>query len=138
MRYDEFLAKVRQRAGIDSDEEAVAAIRATLNVLADRLHGGQPTDILSELPPEVLTLLSSQEMRDGAAFGLDGFVERVSEQEGTSTAIAGQHIRGVLATVREVISRKELHDTLAQLPPEFTTQVEVATGESVQPPRRQQ
>lgn len=132
MQYDEFLAKVQQRAGIDSKEEAVAAIRATINVLADRLHGGQPSDILSELPTEILTLLRSQEMRDGAAYGFDGFVERVSEEEGTSVAIAGQHIRGVLVTVREAISRKELHDTLAQLPPEFTTQIEVASGESVQ------
>lgn len=122
---------MQQRADIGSEAETIEAIRATLNVLVDRLVGGQPRDILSELPIEILTLLDSQNMPEGARFGIDGFIQRVSEQEGASPAIAGQHMRAVLVTLREAVSRKELHDTLAQLPPEFTTLVEVSSGTPV-------
>jgi len=42
MQHGEFMKDVRDRAGVDADR-ADKAVRATLNTLAQRLAGGEPT-----------------------------------------------------------------------------------------------
>jgi uncharacterized protein (DUF2267 family) len=46
----------------------------------------------------------------------DEFVERVAEREDAGLEEAREHIRAVLATLREAVPPDELADVLAQLP----------------------
>ena len=82
MKYDEFIEQVRGRGHMESREEAERATRATLQTLAERLAGGEPHDLASQLPPELAEHLRYEGEQTGEAFPLDGFFERVSEKEG--------------------------------------------------------
>ena len=53
MKYGEFIKEVQDRGHMDSREEAEKATRATLEALAERLAGGEPHDLASQLPPEL-------------------------------------------------------------------------------------
>ena len=52
-KYDEFIKQVQGRGHVESREEAERATRATLQTLAERLAGGEPHDLASQLPPEL-------------------------------------------------------------------------------------
>lgn len=79
MHYDEFIGRVQNRARLASSGDAVRAIRATLEVLGERLFGGEAQDLAAQLPPEVAQYLTA----DGGSesFGLQQFFRRVSERE---------------------------------------------------------
>ena len=47
MQYEEFIDRVRQRAGFDSSSEAEEATRATLTTLGEYLVGGEGLDLAS-------------------------------------------------------------------------------------------
>jgi uncharacterized protein (DUF2267 family) len=53
MRYDELIGQVRERGRLDSREEAERATRAVLETLGERLAGGEPHDLASQLPQEL-------------------------------------------------------------------------------------
>ena len=117
MKYNEFVGRVQHRARLSSTDEAVGAIRATLEVLGERLSGGEPSNLAAQLPPEVGRYLSAE--TDGERFGLEGFFERVSKQEGTDLPDAVHHARAVVSVLQEAVSQGEIDDVLAQLPDEY-------------------
>jgi uncharacterized protein (DUF2267 family) len=47
------------------------------------------------------------------------FVRRVAEREGVTPGEAQEHVRAVLATLREAVTPKEWLDVTAQLPEEY-------------------
>ncbi len=53
MKYDEFINEVQTRGHMESRQEAEEATRATLQTLAERLAGGEPHNLASQLPPEL-------------------------------------------------------------------------------------
>ena len=57
MKHDEIVAAVRETAGLEDSEHAAAATRATLAVLGQRLAGGEPHNLASQLPPDVAAAL---------------------------------------------------------------------------------
>ena len=78
MKHDEFIGRVQHYARLASRGDAE---RATLETLGERLAGGEPKDLASQLPPEIgLHLLRYAGM--GERFSLDEFYKRVSEREG--------------------------------------------------------
>lgn len=50
MQFHEFLGQVQNRAQLSSLADAEIAVRATLTTLAERLAGGEPKDLASQLP----------------------------------------------------------------------------------------
>lgn len=116
MRYDEFVASVQDRANIDTREEAERAIRATLETLAERLLGGEPKDLASQLPPEIAVYLQQPFSGVGAPFTLSEFFRIVSEREGMPLSEASLHARAVIAVLSESVSMGEIEDIRAQLP----------------------
>jgi uncharacterized protein (DUF2267 family) len=50
MPYDEFIGQVQNAAHPGSQREAVAAIRATLQTLGERLAGGAADNLAAQLP----------------------------------------------------------------------------------------
>ena len=71
MKYDEFIKEVQTRGHIESREEAERATRATLETLAERLVGGEPHDLASQLPPELAEHLRYEGEETGNPFSLE-------------------------------------------------------------------
>lgn len=118
MKYDEFVGRVQNRARLSSTDEAVGAIRATLEVLGKRLAGGEPSDLAAQLPPEIGRYLEHAATA-GERFGLDEFFERVSKQEKTDLPEAAHHARAVVSVLGEAVAQGEIEDVRAQLPQEY-------------------
>jgi uncharacterized protein (DUF2267 family) len=118
---DEFVKRVARHAGL-SRTEAVRATDAVLEVLAERISGGQVDDLAVQLPDELYPPLQRGKIRSHAAarpLSLAEFVHRIAEREGVPPDHAHEHARAVLRTLREVVSDREFSDTLAQLPHEY-------------------
>jgi uncharacterized protein (DUF2267 family) len=114
--YDRFIKRVQDLADIQTEEQALEAIRATLETLSDHLTGGQAEDLAGQLPGEFSHFLQTDPQRPAEAFTLDEFYRRVSEREGVDLETAIHHARAVMRTIGMFVDRKELHDTLSQLP----------------------
>lgn len=118
MQFDEFLGKVQDRARLASRDSAMRATRATLNTLAERLRGNEPTDLAAQLPGEIGEHLQVEGAGAGERFGIDEFIRRVGDREGTG-GDSTHHARVVLGVLSEAVSRGEMKDVRQQLPEEF-------------------
>lgn len=116
MNFDEFVGQVQSRARLASEGEAIRAIRATLEVLSQRLAGGESRDLAAQLPTELGTYIHSG---TGERFDLDEFFRRVSAREGVDLPESVHHARAVIAVLQEAVSRGEIEDVRSQLPAEF-------------------
>ena len=119
MKYDEFIAQVRHRAGLGSHAEAERATRATLETLAERLAGGEAHDLASQLSPELARYLELPDAGIAAKLTLDEFFELVSEREGVDLPDATFHARVVIGVLTEAVSLGEIKDVRVQLPAAF-------------------
>jgi uncharacterized protein (DUF2267 family) len=115
MRYDQFLARVRERGEYADRQEAESATQAVLTILADRLTSEEADDLAAQLPDEAAGTLTGHA---GApeAFGVHEFLRRVAEATGASERTAQWDASAVLSTVADGISGGEINDVLTQLP----------------------
>ena len=118
MKHDEFIGRVQHHARLGSRGDAERATRATLETLGERLAGGEPKDLASQLPPEIGLHLLRCGGR-GERFSLDEFYSRVSVREGEDLPTAVFHARAVIRVLSEAVSKGEINDIFAQLPPEY-------------------
>ena len=119
MNYGEFMKDVEERAGLDRDQ-AEKAVRATLNTLAERLKGGEPKDLASQLPEELKeTVLLTAGRGSGMRIPVPDFIEIVADREGASPDEARKHIEAVMGTLRDAVTEGEFDDVMAQLDPEY-------------------
>ncbi len=119
MNYSEFIGHVQNRGRMASEGEALTATRATLEVLGQRLAGGEPSNLGAQLPEEIARFLMV-EGGAGERFDLDEFFRRVGEREGVDLPVSVHHARAVIAVLQDAVSRGEIDDVRAQLPEEFT------------------
>lgn len=117
MQYEEFIAGVRDAGALADRDHVEQAATATLQVLGQRLAGGEPSDLAAQLPIELKSLLD-QHGGAGESFDVDDFLRRVAAQEGRgcSPEQARDHARAVLATVAAAVSAGEVANLRAQLP----------------------
>lgn len=118
---EEFLARVAERTGLDPDA-ARRATEAVLEVLAERIAGGEVDDLIPRLP----LALHDPLRRGRAASGgdarrmpLDRFLGRIAELEGVDPFEASEHARAVFAALREAVGDDEFFDVTVQLPPDY-------------------
>lgn len=116
MKTDEFIAKVQRRANLDSQEQAMLAIGATLATLAERLAGGEAKDLASQLPPEIGVFLLQPYAGIGDPFGLEEFFRLVSERAGIDLQDASLQARVVIGVLCEAVSMGEIENVRSQLP----------------------
>lgn len=135
MKYDEFVKHVHNRARISSREEAIGAVRATLETLAERLAGGEASDLAAQLPQEIAVYLQHDKAGSGERFSLDEFFDRVSAREGVDLPVAVYHARVVIEVLGEAVTTGEMNDIRSQLPSEFDRLFE-AGSEGKMPPER--
>ncbi len=119
MQYQEFVDRVRQRAGLASFAEAEAATRATLTTLGEYLTGGEGLDLASQLPQGLAEILRRQPPERSKIFSLNDFVQLVGEDEGVGFEEAQAHARAVMGILEEAVSEGEMEDVRRQFPSEF-------------------
>lgn len=118
MKYDEFIKRVQSTARLSSLGDAVAAVRATLETLAERVTREEVRDLTAQLPRELAYYLEHRaETLD--KFGLDEFLKRVSQREPAGLPTATYHARVVIAVLQEAITKGQIDDIRGQLPDEF-------------------
>ena len=117
MKYDEFVDRVAQRAGISDRAEAERTAVVVLQELCDRITGDEAWDLLAQLPAQ----LKQAVIISPAALPLpaDEFVDRVASALDVPFDEAKERVRAVFATLREAVSWGELEDVLAQLEPDY-------------------
>lgn len=135
MQYQEFVKAVRERIGIDSQDEAVNLIRATLETLADHMAGNAPAKLAAQLPPEIgefITNHKSGEQSEGERFGVEEFVRRVGEQTGISEAnTAALYASAVFAILQDAVSREEFDKVRGTFPAEYNALFDQENSEAM-------
>jgi uncharacterized protein (DUF2267 family) len=119
MKEHEIVAAVRETSGLADAEHALAATRATLSVLGQRLVGSEPRDLAAQLPAGIAETLP--DTGQGASFGVEEFYRRVAEAEdhGCTPDGAREHARAVVAALKAGITEAEFDDLTAQLPQDY-------------------
>jgi uncharacterized protein (DUF2267 family) len=118
VKHGEFIKHVSERAGVRKDI-AEKLTHATLETLADRLAGGEPHDLASQLPRELQEYVRpSSKLNE--KFGPDEFVRRVAAKAGVDDETAATGARAVAITIKEAITPGEWDDVMAQLPREYS------------------
>ncbi len=117
MEYDEFVGEVANRAQLPSRGDAVRAIQATLETLAERIKEGEADDLAAQLPLELGTFLKDVETTE--RFSVDDFFLRVAAKETADLPDAVHHARVVIDVLQDAITTGEVEDVLAQLPDNY-------------------
>jgi uncharacterized protein (DUF2267 family) len=134
VEYVEFIDRVAERADV-SREHAVTLTHATLQVLADRISGGQDVDLAAPLPEELARLLRKAPQKLPEKYGFDEFVERVRERGASAPREAVlPGVRAALLTLREAVGDKEFRDALDQLPHQFRDLLQYENGAQADEP----
>lgn len=117
MKYDEFIARVAESAGV-SKEQAERLTRATLATLAERITGGEARDLASQLPlPLQNPLLGARE--EAEPFSFEEFVRRTAQRAETDPGVAELAVEAVMLTLRDAVTPGEFDDVVSQLPQDF-------------------
>ena len=116
MKHDEFVGQLQHRLHLASRGEAEAAIRATLETLADRIPQVTAHHLADQLPPEI-----GESLRHGTfdRFGVDDFIERSALREKVKPSISSFHVRVVLSLLAEVVSYGMMLKVRRELTEEF-------------------
>lgn len=120
MEYRDFIGAVQNRARVGTEEQALSAIRATLETLGERIVTGEAEDLAAQLPREIGYYLR-QHADNNERFDLDEFYERVTRRESMAVDLpdAVHHARVVMSVLEEATTPGEMADVRAQLPDEF-------------------
>jgi uncharacterized protein (DUF2267 family) len=128
---DQFIELVLRRADVPASrrldgmsltdtEMAGALTRATLEVLAQRISGGEARDLAVQLPSPFEDWLRP-EHEHAEPFDLEVFIQRVADRAFVDFDAARAGVRAVFQTLREAVTGNEFKDLLAQLPREYAT-----------------
>jgi uncharacterized protein (DUF2267 family) len=104
-------------------EMAEILTRATLEVLAQRISGGETRDLAEQLPPEFDEALQPENEK-AEPFDLEVFIQRVADRALVDFDAARAGVRAVFQTLSEAVTGDEFDDVLAQLPREYTELLE--------------
>jgi uncharacterized protein (DUF2267 family) len=111
--YLDFISHVQQEAAATLPEAELAA-RATLETLAERVSGGEATDIAEQLPSELSPWLDNPSKAE--RFDFVEFMRRVAERASVTLPVAEQYTRAVFRAISRTVSDDELHDLASELP----------------------
>ncbi len=125
MQYDEFVGEVQNRTRLPSQGDAVRAIQATLETLAERITAGEASDLAAQLDPALGTFLRDADTTE--RFSVDEFFLRVAAKETADLPDAVHHTRAVFDVLQEAVTTGEMEDVRAQLPDDYDTLFEAGS-----------
>jgi uncharacterized protein (DUF2267 family) len=122
VQYEEFVERVRHRAGLNSYAQAETATRSTIAMLGKYLTGGgERLDVASQLPQGLDEHLRRQPPKGSNISSFDDFLQRLGESEGVSYEEAEAHARAVMGVLRETIGEGDMEKVRRQFPGEFAS-----------------
>lgn len=116
MKYDQFVAMVRDRGEYPSRDEADRVARAVLGVLAERITPGEADDLADQLPDPLGEAVRQGRGQQARPCGVEEFCQRVAERTGARPRTAEWDASAVLSTLADSVSGGELNQLLSQLP----------------------
>ncbi|MEU1265284.1 DUF2267 domain-containing protein [Streptomyces cellulosae] len=119
MKYDEFLARVRERGEYKDNDEAAHVTNAVLEVLAQRISTGEVRDLASQLPGPLGQVLVNAAPQQARSFGIEEFLRRVAERTGARPRTAEWDAGAVLSTLGDAVTGGELNQIISQLPSSY-------------------
>ena len=119
MRYDEFLARVRERGEYTGQDEAAQITEAVLSVLAQRISPSEVDDLAAQLPGPLGQTLADAKQQQAERFGLEKFYRRFAERAGARPRTAVWDAGAVLTVVADTVSGGELNQIISQLPSSY-------------------
>ncbi len=120
MQLPQFLARVQAYVPNASQDDALAATRATLITLVELIGMGEARDMFAQLPAQFTQSLATKAIGSSEPFGAAEFVSRVGARGGFSDVTAEQDSRAVPPTLQKAISSGELKHISARLDPTIT------------------
>lgn len=117
MDYEEFLATITVRGGLETRDRAAAIARATVQTLAERLD--EPTRLAAELPHELARYAVRPVDLGPDPFGVDEFVGRVAERADLPPPSALRLARVVVSELASATSPDRLGAICGTLPGEW-------------------
>jgi uncharacterized protein (DUF2267 family) len=133
MRYERFIKEVKRRAHLSSQSDAVAAVRATLMTLAERLTADECEDLAAQLTHEIAFYVREGSLNVGPKLSYDDFVERIANRAEVPIPQAVFRARVVLEVLSEAVSKGEMNDVRAQLPRDFAPLFSGSEGKAPAP-----
>ncbi len=128
MQTDEFVRRVQEQARIASGDEALKAVRATLETLGERLPDDQRDDLAAQLPKQLRNYLSRR--KEAERYTLEEFYNRVAARSDLGLPATIEQARVVIGVLQEAVSPGQLDEIRAQLPAKFD---ELFSGEPYGP-----
>lgn len=119
MQPDEFFERVRNSGAVESEADAGAATQATLETLGERIGDSQAENLAASLPDELAAPLLEATPDEAESFGLDEFLDRVSNRGGMEGSASLVGVRAVLDALADAADEDEVADAREQLPAEF-------------------
>jgi uncharacterized protein (DUF2267 family) len=117
MQYKDFIAEIRRELNFNTESEAVSAVKAVFQTLAERLQGNETKHIAAQLPEELKGFLDYP--GKGESFSLNEFYRRVSEKEGVPDNQAPEHTMKVFSVLGNAVTQGEMNHIKDQLPEEY-------------------
>ncbi|MEU6532213.1 DUF2267 domain-containing protein [Streptomyces sp. NPDC046928] len=119
MKYDGFLAQVRERGEYKDQGEAADVTSAVLEVLAQRISPGEVEDLASQMPGPLGQVLLQATPEQTRSFGIEEFYDRVAERTNARPRTAQWDTSAVLTTVADAVTGGELNQIISQLPSSY-------------------
>lgn len=116
LSYERFIAEVKRRGGLPSDEDARRASAASLEVLGESLADHEAESVAESLPEPLRASLSAHPFE--GELDLETLYHRVAVREQVEDARAAEHAQVVYELVGELAS-DEARQHLAHLPEEL-------------------
>jgi len=128
MQTDEFVRLVQERARMESGDDALKVIGATLETLGERLPGDERDDLAAQLPDQLKNYIHRR--GETVRFTLEEFYNRVAARSDLGLPRAIEQARVVIAVLQEAVAPGQLEKVRAELPAKFE---ELFSGEPYGP-----
>ena len=124
MRYHDLVERVQKEGELDSQDEAVIAIRATLSSLGECLYRTERGHLASQLPKEAKDFLheyADQEVtrQESACLTLQEFYDRVGARADVTRSRAIEQAKAVATVLEETLPEGEWKHIVSEMPKEY-------------------
>jgi uncharacterized protein (DUF2267 family) len=136
MEAKEFVQRVQEETGLDSPDEAEAALGAVLGTLGEMLSPMERRHLAAQLPKPLKDYVHRwverppKEVTRPHRFPLEEFYQRVAARSEVRYPAAVKHTQAVMKVLRGVVPPGELADLFRELPQEYD---ELLTGVPASP-----
>ncbi|GHO62248.1 hypothetical protein KSC_011400 [Ktedonobacter sp. SOSP1-52] len=121
MKHDEFIREVQERAHLLSRDEAERASRATLQMLGERLGGGEAKDLASQLPSQEAQYTLSGQAGMGYDMTADEFCQHVGDIEGVNAEQAAGDVQAVFSALQDALTEGQVKHIRNQLSRDYNS-----------------